>query len=157
MAKKELQPGDSAPEFVLPAGAGRGISLKDFRNRKKVVLYFYPKDDTPGCTREACAFRDDLAKYDQTDTVILGVSADGVESHAKFTAKYQLPFTLLSDEGSKVAKAYGVYRKKTLYGRTCMGIERSTFVIDQNGKIAHICRNVKVDGHSADVLNFLAQ
>ncbi len=156
MPVKELEEGDMAPDFSLPSSEGRTISLKEFRGKKTVLLYFYPKDDTPGCTREACAFRDDLAKFKKYGAVILGVSADGLESHKKFIDKFSLPFSLLSDGDNAVAMAYGVYGKKNLYGREFMGIVRSTFVIDEAGKLAKIYRNVKVDGHSEALLEKLA-
>jgi peroxiredoxin Q/BCP len=152
MASKELNVGDPAPDFRLASTEGREISLKEFRGKKNVVLYFYPKDDTPGCTKEACSFRDERPKFDKKDTVILGVSFDDLASHAKFAEKYKLPFTLLSDGDKAVATAYGVYKEKSMYGRTYMGIERSTFVIGKDGKIAQIYRKVKVDGHSDEIL-----
>jgi peroxiredoxin Q/BCP len=152
MASKELNIGDPAPDFRLASTEGREISLKEFRGKKNVVLYFYPKDDTPGCTKEACSFRDERPKFDKKDTVILGVSFDDLASHAKFAEKYKLPFTLLSDGDKAVATAYGVYKEKSMYGRTYMGIERSTFVIGKDGKIAQIYRKVKVDGHSDEIL-----
>lgn len=157
MTTAELKVGDPAPDFRLPSTEGREISLKEFRGKKKVVLYFYPKDDTPGCTKEACSFRDERPKFERGDAVILGVSFDGLESHKKFAKKYRLPFTLLSDEDKEVATAYGVYKEKSLYGRTFMGIERSTFVIGKDGRIARIFRKVKVDGHSDEILGTLAQ
>lgn len=146
-----LNVGDTAPDFSLPAGDGKTLSLKDFRG-KKVVLYFYPKDNTPGCTKEACSFRDEIRKFERKGAVIIGVSADRVESHRKFADKYDLPFSLVSDEKKSLINAYGVWKKKSLYGRTFLGIERSTFVIDEKGKIARIYRKVKVDGHSEEVL-----
>ncbi len=146
-----LAVGDTAPDFTLPTGDGTTLSLKDLRG-KKVVLYFYPKDNTPGCTKEACSFRDDIRKFKRKDAVIIGVSADSVESHKKFAGKFDLPFALVSDEKKSVIDAYGVWKKKSLYGRTFLGIERSTFVIDEKGKIARIYRKVKVDGHSDEVL-----
>ncbi|HTN42280.1 MAG TPA: thioredoxin-dependent thiol peroxidase [Nitrospiria bacterium] len=155
MAANELNVGDAAPDFRLPSTEGREISLKEFRGKKKVVLYFYPKDDTPGCTKEACSFRDERSKFDKEDAVILGVSFDDLESHKKFAGKFKLPFPLLSDADKKVAEAYGVYKEKSMYGRTYMGIERSTFVIDKDGKIARIYRKVKVDGHSDEILGAL--
>ncbi len=146
-----LQIGDPAPEFTLPTGDGTTLSLKDFRG-KKVVLYFYPKDNTPGCTKEACSFRDDIRKFERKGAVIIGVSADSVESHKKFAGKFDLPFTLVSDEKKSALNAYGVWKKKSLYGKTFLGVERSTFVIDEKGNIARIFRKVKVDGHSDEVL-----
>jgi len=155
MAEKELKVGDPAPDFRLPSTEGREIALKEFRGKKNVVLYFYPKDDTPGCTKEACSFRDERPKFDKKDAVILGVSFDDLESHKKFAGKYKLPFPLLSDADKKLAEAYGVYKEKSMYGRTYMGIERSTFVIDKDGTIARIYRKVKVDGHSDEILKDL--
>ena len=156
MAVKELKKGDKAPEFRLPSTTGKDITLKEFRGKKNVVLYFYPKDDTPGCTTESCAFRDDLSLYKNKDTVILGVSFDDLVSHEKFAAKYELPFSLLSDMDKKTAKAYGAYKKKSLYGRSYMGIERSTFIINKKGRIVEAFRKVKVDGHSEKVLEALS-
>jgi peroxiredoxin Q/BCP len=155
MSAKELKVGDAAPDFRLPSTEGREIALKEFRGKKNVVLYFYPKDDTPGCTKEACSFRDEQTKFDKKDAVILGVSFDDLESHKKFAGKYKLPFPLLSDADKKIAEAYGVYKEKSMYGRTYMGIERSTFLIDKDGKIAQIYRKVKVDGHSDEILKDL--
>jgi peroxiredoxin Q/BCP len=157
MAVKELNVGDAAPDFRLSSTEGREISLKEFRGKKNVVLYFYPKDDTPGCTKEACSFRDERSKFDKKDAVILGVSFDDLESHKKFAGKFKLPFPLLSDTDKKVAEAYGVYKEKSMYGRTYMGIERSTFLIDKDGKIARIYRKVKVDGHSDEILEALSK
>jgi peroxiredoxin Q/BCP len=143
--------GDAAPPVTLRATTGETVRLADFRGRT-VVLYFYPKDDTPGCTREACAFRDTRPRLGKSDAVVLGVSRDSVESHQRFTEKYRLNFPLLSDPDAAVAKAYGVYKQKSLYGRTYWGIVRTTFVIDGTGRIAAIFPNVKVDGHADAVL-----
>ena len=148
---KALAVGDKAPEFALPNEAGKTVKLKDFKGRQ-VVLYFYPKDDTPGCTKEACSFRDSLEPIKKAGAVVLGVSLDGRESHQKFIAKHQLPFSLLSDEEATVSKAYGVYKQKNMYGKTFWGIERSTFVIDPAGRLKAIFRKVKVDGHVDEVL-----
>ena len=148
---KELAEWDPAPDFELPSSSGRNVSLRSFKG-KQVVLYFYPQDDTSGCTREACAFRDNLPKFDGLDAVILGVSKDSLESHARFISKYSLNFTLLSDEKLVAHKLYDTWRQKTNYGRTYMGTERSTFVIDSEGRIKRIFRKVKVDGHDAEVL-----
>lgn len=156
MAVKELKAGDRAPEFRLPSTTGKDITLKEFRGKMNVVLYFYPKDNTPGCTKESCDFRDDLSKFKKKDTFILGVSFDDLASHKSFSKKFKLPFPLLSDEDKKLAKAYGVYKKKSLYGRTYMGIERSTFVIDKKGRLIEAFRKVKVDGHSEEVLEALS-
>ena len=143
--------GATAPDFTAPTDGGGTVRLKDLRG-KKVVLYFYPKDNTPGCTTESCDFRDAQAKFEAKDAVILGVSPDSVKSHDKFKEKFDLPFTLISDEDHKIAEAYGVWQEKSMYGRKYMGIQRSTFVIDEKGKLAAIYDKVKVTGHVADVL-----
>lgn len=142
----DLQVGFDAPDFALPSDSGETIKLSDLKG-KKVILYFYPKDDTPGCTKQACSFRDNLGVLQSKNVVVLGVSADSVESHKKFKKKYNLNFPLLSDEKLEVIKKYGV--KKTI------GIERSTFIIDEKGKIIKIYRNVKVDGHVEEIKKFL--
>ena len=147
----ELAAGDKAPEFSLPDETGQTVNLKKFRG-KQVVLYFYPKDDTPGCTKEACGFRDSKTAILKTGAAVVGVSLDGGESHRRFIAKHQLPFSLLSDEDARVAKAYGVYKEKNMYGRKYWGIERSTFVIDGTGTTKAVFRKVKVDGHVDEVL-----
>ncbi|HEX9613937.1 MAG TPA: thioredoxin-dependent thiol peroxidase [Bacteroidota bacterium] len=146
--------GDKAPEFSLPDSTGHPVRLKDFRG-SMVVLYFYPKDDTPGCTKEACSFNDQLAVIRRKGAVVLGVSADSVESHRKFGEKYGLKFPLLSDESREVIKSYEVWKKKSLYGRTFMGIERTTLIIDRQGVIRAVFPKVKVDGHSDAVLKQL--
>ena len=151
---KELKVGDKAPDFSLKSEQGRSLSLKDFRG-KSLVLYFYPKDDTPGCTKEACGFRDSHAPITKTGAVVLGVSLDDETSHQKFIAKFDLPFSLLCDEDATVSKAYGVYVQKNMYGKKYWGIERSTFVIDPNGRLAAIFRKVKVDGHVDEILSAL--
>ncbi|MGQ0797387.1 MAG: thioredoxin-dependent thiol peroxidase [Methanobacteriota archaeon] len=143
--------GETAPDFALPSDDGRAIALKDLRG-KKVVLYFYPKDDTPGCTKEACAFRDNLARVTSKGAVVLGVSRDDLTSHGKFRDRYRLNFPLLSDESGGVTKAYGVWQKKTNYGREYWGIVRSTFLIDEAGRIARVWPKVKVEGHADEVL-----
>ena len=150
----ELNVGDKAPEFSLPSDSGTTVSLKSLRG-KQVVLYFYPKDDTPGCTKEACGFRDAMKPIKKANTVVLGVSNDDEASHQKFIKKYDLPFTLLSDVDTTVSKAYGVYKEKNMYGKVYWGIERSTFLIDQDGKIKAIFRKVKVDGHVEEVMEKL--
>ncbi|OEF98805.1 peroxiredoxin [Vulcanibacillus modesticaldus] len=146
--------GDIAPDFTLPASNGQNVSLHDFRG-KYVVLYFYPKDNTPGCTTEACDFRDYYQDFSNLDAVILGVSPDPLKSHEKFISKYQLPFLLLSDEDHEVAKKYDVWVLKKMYGREYMGIERSTFIIDKEGKIMKTYRKVKVKGHVENALEYL--
>jgi len=151
----ELTAGDQAPDFTLPSSAGKSVTLSGLRGRN-VVLYFYPKDDTPGCTREACAFRDNLPRFGKLDAVILGVSKDSLGSHDKFIQKYGLNFTLLSDEDLKVNNLYGTWVEKENYGRKYWGTERSTFVIGKDGKLKRIFRKVKVDGHETEVLEALS-
>jgi len=146
----ELNVGDKAPNFSLKTESGNRVSLKSLQGTQ-VVLYFYPKDDTPGCTKEACGFRDSIKAIEKADAVVLGISMDAADSHVKFIKKYGLPFPLLCDEDGTVSKAYGVYKKKSMYGRTYWGIERSTFIIDGNGRLKAIFRKVKVDGHIAEV------
>ena len=152
--EKEPKEGEAAPDFKAQSTDGKEVSLKDFRG-KNVILYFYPKDDTPGCTREACGFRDEFKRFAAKDAVVLGVSHDSLESHDKFRKKYTLPFPLLSDEDKKITTAYGVYKEKSLYGRLFMGIERTTFVIGKDGKIKRIFPKVKVDGHIEEILSEL--
>jgi peroxiredoxin Q/BCP len=151
---KELEVGDKAPELSLPDQHGRTVTLKSLKG-KQIVLYFYPKDDTPGCTKESCDFRDVESQILRAGGVIVGVSLDGPESHQKFIQKFGLPFPLLSDEDASISKAYGVYKEKNMYGRKSWGIERSTFVIDAEGKLKAIFRKVKVDGHVDEVLTTL--
>ncbi|MCP9450384.1 MAG: thioredoxin-dependent thiol peroxidase [Nitrospira sp.] len=148
---KELAVGDQAPELEIPDQDGRIVTLHSLRG-KQVVLYFYPKDDTPGCTKESCDFRDTEAQIMRAGGTILGVSLDGQESHQKFIKKFGLPFPLLSDEDARVSKAYGVYKQKNMYGKKYWGIERSTFIIDPEGKVKAVFRKVKVDGHADQVL-----
>ena len=143
--------GDLAPDFTAPTDGGGSIRLKDLRGQQ-VVLYFYPKDNTPGCTTESCEFRDAQAEFEAKSAVILGISPDGVKSHDKFKSKFDLPFTLVSDEDHQIAESYGAWQEKSMYGRKYMGIQRSTFVIDQEGKITDVYAKVKVKGHVADVL-----
>jgi len=143
-----LKEGDKAPPFTLPSSEGGNVSLEALRKERWVVLYFYPKDDTPGCTKESCDFRDLNKRFEQAGAVIVGISPDGLSSHQKFAAKFTLPFPLLSDEGSKVATAYGVWKEKSMYGRTYMGIERTTFLIRPDGRLARLYPKVKVDGHA---------
>jgi thioredoxin-dependent peroxiredoxin len=149
-----VEEGSQAPDFELKSDTGETVKLSQFRGRP-VVLYFYPRDDTPGCTKEACAFRDSYDDYLARDAVILGVSRDGEESHQKFKSKYDLPFTLLSDPDHEVAEAYGVWAEKSMYGRKSMGIVRSTFVIAPDGTVARTMRGIKVPGHSDKVLEAL--
>ena len=151
-----LSVGDRAPEFTLPNQNGEPVSLADFRG-KTVILYFYPKDDTPGCTTEACGFRDLYEQFTQQNVVILGVSGDAPKSHQKFSSKFSLPFPLLSDSDFAIATAYDSYGKKKFMGREYMGIMRHTFVIDPEGKIAKIYRSVKPAPHPAQVLADLQQ
>lgn len=146
-----LRVGDAAPDFSLPDGQGESVALEDFRGRP-VVLYFYPKDLTPGCTQEACGFRDAHANIADAGAVLLGVSPDSSASHARFAAKHALPFPLLADAGGVVATAYGVWKEKSLYGRRYLGVERTTFLIDARGRIARIWPRVKVAGHAGEVL-----
>jgi peroxiredoxin Q/BCP len=148
---RELKEGDIAPDFELPSSDGKRVRLSQFRG-KKVVLYFYPQDDTPGCTAEACSFRDSLPRFGKLDAVILGVSKDSVESHRKFIKKYSLNFTLLSDEELVAHRLYDTWKKRNMYGREFMGTERSTFVIGADGRIKKIFRRVRVDGHEKEVL-----
>lgn len=148
-------PGQVAPDFELPSDRGEKIRLSDFRG-KKVVLYFYPKDMTSGCTKEACSFRDNYPQYEEQGAVILGVSPDSPQSHVRFKSKYNLPFLLLSDEDHKVAEQYGVWGEKQMYGRAYQGILRTTFVIDEEGKIAKVFSKVKPEGHGEEVLGALA-
>jgi len=149
-----LQVGDKAPDFDLMADDGKQIRLRDLKGQT-VVLYFYPKDDTPGCTKEACAFRDDYRLLSKK-AALLGVSLDDLKSHQKFRQKYGLPFPLLSDEGARISKAYGVYKQKSMYGRSFWGIERTTFIIGPDGRIQAIFPRVKVDGHSREVQEALS-
>jgi len=146
-----LKEGDPAPDFTMPATRGRTVSLSAMRG-KPFVLYFYPKADTPGCTREACAFQEALAELGSIGVEVIGVSKDKMPALEKFADKYQLSFPLASDADTKVAEAYGTWVEKSRYGRTYMGMERSTFLIDATGHIARIWRNVKVDGHAQAVL-----
>ncbi len=146
--------GQSAPAFSLTTGSGERVTLSNFRG-KAVVLYFYPKDDTPGCTKEACSFQANRSKLTVADAVVLGVSRDTPDSHERFAKKFGLTFPLLSDPDAVVCKLYGVYKQKSMYGRTYWGIERTTFVIDQVGRIANIFPKGSVDGHTEEVLQAL--
>lgn len=146
-----VEVGSSAPDFTLPADGGASVTLSAFRGRP-VILYFYPKDDTSGCTKEACGFRDLFPDFSSADAVVIGVSKDGVKSHDKFKEKHQLPFSLVADEDTALAQAYGVWVEKSMYGRKYMGMDRATFLIDQEGVIRQIWRKVKVTGHVEAVL-----
>lgn len=146
-----VQLGEMVPDFTLPASNGKEVSLSDFRG-KKVVLYFYPKDMTPGCTTEACDFRDQNEQMKELGAVVIGISPDSIKSHEKFIEKHGLPFLLLSDEDHRVAEMFGVWKLKKRYGREYMGIERSTFLIDENGVLREEWRDVKVNGHVDEVL-----
>ena len=146
----DLQIGDNAPDFKLPANGDKEIALSNYKG-KKLILYFYPKDDTPGCTTEACNFRDNLPDLGKLNVAVLGASKDSVTKHEKFAAKYELPFPLLSDEEGTLCEDYGVWVEKNMYGRKYMGIERTTFLIDENGKIEQIWRKVKVKDHIKDI------
>ena len=148
----KLEKGDTAPDFSLSASTGETISLKDFLNKKRVVLYFYPKDNTPGCTKEACSFRDNQDAIQAKDTVVLGVSADSLASHEKFITKFDLNFPLLSDPDHKTAEAYGAWGEKKLYGKTYFGMIRKTFIIGKDGKLEHVFHKVKADGHGEEIL-----
>src|SRR5215203_3974023 len=149
-----VEEGSPAPGFTLTSDSGEQVSLESLRG-KRVVLYFYPKDDTPGCTAQACGIRDAWGEFERAGAVVLGVSADDEASHAKFRQKYELPFPLLADTDHSVAEQYGVWGEKTYAGKTYMGIERSTFVIDADGNVAAVMRNVKPDAHSDQVLEAL--
>jgi peroxiredoxin Q/BCP len=146
-----LEPGDPAPNFTAASDGGGTVALAKLKG-KKVILYFYPKDDTTGCTKEACGFRDSLAAFRRAGAEVIGVSRDSVKSHDKFKAKYELPFTLVSDEDGKICEAYGTWVEKSMYGRKYMGIERATFLIDGKGKIRGVWRKVKIPGHVEEVL-----
>ena len=147
--------GEMAPDFTLATDTGETLTLSALRGRP-VVLYFYPKDDTSGCTTEACEFRDLVPRFDASNAVILGVSPDDVKSHAKFKAKYELPFTLLADTEKTVATAYDVWKEKSMYGRKYMGVERTTFVIDAEGRVAKVFEKVKPKGHADAVREVVA-
>jgi len=151
-----LQTGDKAPSFKLKNQNNKLISLSELKG-KPVVLYFYPKDDTSGCTKEACNFRDEFPKFGKMKAEIIGISADSVESHKKFAEKYKLPFNLLSDEKKEVIEKYGVWQEKSMYGRKYMGIVRSTFIIDEKGKISKIFPKVKVNEHNKEVMEALKE
>lgn len=153
---KNLNINDKAPDFALPDENGKEISLKDLRG-KVVVLYFYPRADTPGCTVQACAFRDTYTQIQKTGAVLLGISPDTSKAQKKFQDKFQLPFSLLADADKKVANAYGVVQEKNMYGKKVMGIARTTFIIGPDGKIQHIFPKVKPEGHALEVLAYLKE
>jgi peroxiredoxin Q/BCP len=146
-----VEEGKQAPDFALTSDSGETVKLSDLRG-KPVVLYFYPKDDTPGCTAQACGIRDDYGDFEERGAVVLGVSPDDESSHVKFKEKYGLPFTLLADPSHEVSEEYGVWKEKNYGGKTYMGVERSTFLIDSKGTVAKVMRRVKPDTHAADVL-----
>jgi len=146
-----VEEGKPAPDFELSNDSGERVKLSSLRG-KPVVLYFYPKDDTPGCTKQACGIRDVYGDFRERGAVVLGVSPDDEASHVKFKQKYSLPFTLLADPGHEVAEEYGVWKERNMYGKKSMGIERSTFVIDADGNVSKVMRRVKPDTHAADVL-----
>lgn len=146
-----MKVGDKAPVFTLPDKDGKAVSLGDFRGRK-VVLYFYPKDNTPGCTRQACAFAQNYGEFEKRGIAVIGVSKDGAESHRKFAGKYSLPFILLSDPELTAIKAYGVWKEKKLYGKVSMGVARTTFIIDENGVVADVMEKVKPDTNASEIL-----
>jgi peroxiredoxin Q/BCP len=157
MAERPTE-GQDAPDFTLATHTSdQPIRLTDFRGKQNVVLYFYPKDDTPGCTTESCSFRDMSKDFADAGAAILGISLDDVDSHKKFAEKFHLPFPLLADTDTTVSDAYGVYKEKNNYGKKYMGIERTTFIIDKEGKIARVYPRVKVDQHAEEVLAFVRQ
>ncbi len=151
-----IEEGKKAPAFNLATDEGEKVKLSDFVG-SPVVLYFYPKDDTPGCTKEACAFRDRKAELKQLGAVVLGVSPDTIESHAKFRDKYELNFPLLADADHRIAEKYGAWREKNMYGKKSMGVQRSTYLIDPAGKVAKVWKRVRVDGHDTQVLQALKE
>lgn len=146
-----LKPGTTAPAFKTTNTNGESVSLKDLRGQK-IVLYFYPRDDTPGCTKEACSFRDSFSKFKKRGIAVLGVSPDTETAHKKFTAKYDLPFSLLADTDHSISEAYGVYGEKKFMGRKYMGVHRTTFLIDEKGKIKKVFEKVKPEDHASEVL-----
>lgn len=154
-ATVELKEGSKAPEFSAKNEDGKTISLNDFKGKKHVILYFYPKDDTPGCTKEACGFRDDIKKIEKENAVILGVSRDSPASHKKFIEKYSLPFSLLADEDEKICRAYGTMKMKNFYGINRLGVARMTFVIGQDGVIKKIFPKVSPEEHAKEILETL--
>ncbi len=155
-ASNDLKVGQKAPDFIALDDSGQKVKLSDFKGQK-VVLYFYPKDDTPGCTVEACAFRDGFEEIKKHGAVVLGVSIDSVQSHEKFKDKFDLNFPLLADTDKKIVEAYGTWKEKSMYGKKYMGIERTTFIIDAQGKISHIFPKVKVNEHYDEVIEALEE
>jgi peroxiredoxin Q/BCP len=151
-----LQIQDMAPDLSLPDDTGNDISLLNYRG-KSVVLYFYPKDDTPGCTKQACTFTENLSRFNDLNVDVLGISKDSVQKHQKFKAKHNLNFPLLSDEHDQICEKYGVWKEKKMYGKKYMGIERTTFLINPEGKISYIWNKAKVNNHIEDILNTLSQ
>ena len=151
-----VEEGEQALDFTLPSDDGKDVTLSDLRGTP-VVLYFYPRDDTPGCTAQACGIRDAWGEFERRGAVVLGVSPDSASSHVKFKGKYELPFTLLADEDHAVSESYGVWVEKNMAGKTYMGVERSTFVIDADGNVAKVMRRVKPDTHADDVLAALPE
>lgn len=151
-----VQARQAVPDFTLPASNGKDVSLSDFKG-KKVVIYFYPKDMTPGCTTESCDFRDFHGEYKNLNTEVIGISPDDLTSHDKFIEKHDLPFLLLADEEQKVCQLFGVWKEKNMYGKKFMGVERSTFLIDEEGKLVQEWRKVKVDGHVDEVLEAIKE
>ena len=149
-----LEKGMKAPSFTLSNKDGNMISLEDFAGRK-IILYFYPKDNTPGCTRQACAFAANFEKFKETDAVVIGISKDSAASHRKFAEKYNLPFILLSDPDLQAIQAYGVWQEKKLYGKVSMGVVRTTYIIDENGTIEKVMPKVKPDTNAAEILEYL--
>ncbi len=159
MAEQSSLPqiGKAAPQFTLPASGGKTISLDDFKGKQAVVLYFYPKADTPGCTKQACGFRDAVADYKKAKVAVLGISPDPVKAVDKFAGKFDLNFPLLADEDHSIAEKYGVWIEKSMYGKKYWGVARTTFVIDKEGKIKHIFEKVKPEGHDQEVMAWLKE
>jgi peroxiredoxin Q/BCP len=157
MAESILAAGTVAPTFKLASSNGKAVDLADYRGKKTVVLYFYPKADTPGCTKESCGFRDALADFDKANVAVLGISPDPEKDVTKFADKFNLNFPLLADEDHRVAEKYGVWGEKSMYGKKYMGVFRTTFIIDEKGKIAHAFEKVKPEGHDQEVLAWLKE
>ncbi|WP_428938434.1 thioredoxin-dependent thiol peroxidase [Fontivita pretiosa] len=154
-AAETLQVGQAAPKFRLASSTGQPIALNDLLGQKMVVIYFYPRADTPGCTTEACGFRDAISEYEKAGVAVVGISPDSVQDVTRFAEKYRLNFPLLADPEHKVAEQYGVWRQKNMYGRTYWGVARTTFVVDRNGKIVQVFQNVKPAGHEQEVLDWI--